>query len=98
MTIFEWLAWIFQSGGSILVASWILERIPSYTQIEKPDLKKYIFWGISFLLSSLAFAAVQYIPREVLELIAPYFGFAYGTFGYIFAGEMFHFLDKVKKG
>lgn len=96
MDLFQWLAWIFQSGGSILIASWVLERIPAYVSIPIPDKKKFIFWGLSFFLSAIAFAGVTYIPREILEAIAPYFGFAYGTFASIFAGEILHFLDKSK--
>ena len=97
MDLFMWLAWLFQSGGSVLVASWILERIPAYVDLVVAETKKYIFWGLSFLLSALAFALVTYVPREVLESIAPYFGFAYGTFAVIFLGEAFHFFDKEKK-
>lgn len=94
MDLFAWLAWLFQSGGSVMVASWILERIPSYVNLVSAEAKKYIFWAASFALSSLAFAAVNYVPRDVLELLAPYFGFAYGTFAAIFLGTVFHFFDK----
>lgn len=96
MDLFAWLAWIFQSGGSVIVASWLLERIPTYVNLASAEAKKYIFWFISFLLSSGAFAMVNYVPREILEQIAPYFGFAYGTFAVIFLGTAFHFFDKKK--
>lgn len=98
MDLFAWLAWLFQSGGSTVVASWILERIPAFVSIASAETKKYIFWIVSFLLSALSFAVITYVPREVLEMIAPYFGFLYGTFAVVFLGEVFHFFDKAKKG
>ena len=93
MDLFEWLAWLFNSGGSILVASWILERIPAYKAILDAEVKKYIFWGVSFALSAIAFAVVTYVPQDILMAIAPYFGFAFGTFGAIFLGTLFHQVD-----
>lgn len=98
MDLFAWLAWLFQSGGSTVVASWILERIPAFVNLASSEAKKYIFWLVSFLLSAGSFALITYMPREVLEAIAPYFGFAYGTFAVIFLGEVFHFFEKSKKG
>jgi len=89
----SWLGWLFNSGGSILVASWVLERIPAYTAIVSAEVKKYIFWGLSFGLSAGAFAVVTYVPQETLVAIAPYFGFAFGTFGAIFLGTLFHQVD-----
>lgn len=93
MNLMDWLAWIFNSGGSILVASWLLERVPAYTAIVKAETKKYIFWAVSFGLSGSAFAIVTYVPQSVLLAIAPYFGFAFGTFGAIFLGTLFHQVD-----
>lgn len=93
MTLFEWLAWLFQSGGSVMVASWLLERFPAYKKIENPETKKYIFWGVSVALSSGAFAVITYVPMATLALLAPYFGFAFGTFGVIFLGTLFHQTD-----
>jgi len=98
MNLFQWLAWIFQSGGSVILSSWILERVPQYQNIPDPEVKKYWFWAISTGLSAIAYAAVTYIPMSLLEAVAPYFGFAYGTFAVIFLGTAFHFFDKSSKG
>ena len=94
MTLFEWLTWLFNSGGSVMVASWILERIPAYTSIVNAETKKYIFWGTSVLLCSVAFAIITYVPEDILLAMSPYWGFAFGTFGAISLGTAFHRGDK----
>lgn len=98
MTLTQWLTWLFTSGGSVMVASWILERIPSFVNIVNSETKKYVFWVVSVVISAGAYAILTYVPAETLAVLAPYFGFAFGTFGVIFLGTAFHFFDKSKEG
>ena len=93
MNVNGFLTWILTGGGSIMVVSWILERIPKY-QAQVEDTKKYIFFGCSAFISLAAYAVLTYVPTSVLLAIAPYFGILAITFSNVFIGQAFHKNDK----
>jgi hypothetical protein len=97
MSLSDFLTWVLGAGGASLVASWILERIPKYTEIPSSEQKQWIYFGVCLVLSIGSFAIVTYVPKEVLDSIAPWFGLAASVFTSIFIGSGFHKIDKLTK-
>jgi hypothetical protein len=93
MEISQFLSWLLASGGSVIVASWILERV-AWFQSLVAETKKYVFFGVSAVISCGAFATVTYVPKATLEAIAPWFLIVSGVFVTTVLGEAYHKLDK----
>jgi drug/metabolite transporter (DMT)-like permease len=96
MTLNEFLMWIANSGGGIMVVSWLFEFWPWY-QAQAPDRKKSLFFLASVLLTVAGYLALTYISADVIAMIAPYFAIVYSIFGSIFLGEGFHKFTKANK-
>ena len=93
MTLAEFLAWLVNSGGAIAVVSFLFERWAWY-QAQTSDNKRYMFFGACVIVSVLGYLGLTYIPPEIIQQIAPYFGILYSTFLAIFVGTKFHQEDK----
>ena len=93
MSVTDFLSWLLASGGSVSAASWILERM-AWFQAKAPDVKEWIFFGVSSVISVVAYLVVNYVPVEVLNAIAPYFLMISGIFISVIIGKMFHKVDK----
>jgi len=91
MTLNEFLVWL-TSGGSIIFVSWIAERW-AWFQSKSADVKQWIIYGASVVLSIGAYYAAQ-LPASTLVQLAPIFLILSGTFISIFVGKMFHSVDK----
>ena len=94
MSLNEVLIWIVNSGGGIVVVSWILQRIPAYANIISAATKQYIFFGFALLINLIAFAVLRYVPASVLAELTVWFAVLYGTFFSIFVGNAFNKIDK----
>ena len=71
MDISNFLIWL-AGGGSLIAASWILGQFVWYsTLVEKA--KQWIFFGLAVVFGSGSYAITQYVPKIVLDAIAPYF-------------------------
>ena len=92
MTLTDFLVWL-GTGGSIMAISFILERITWFQNLES-GMKELVTFGASALLAILATAALQFVPKETLNLIAPYFASISGVFGLVFLSKTFHKVDK----
>jgi len=93
MTINDFLAWLLGSGGSVMAASWILERIVWF-QDKSADFKEWFFFAVASAIALAAYAGVTYIPQETIDMLAPYFTVVSGIFVTIVVGQAFHKLDK----
>jgi hypothetical protein len=93
MTLPAFLMWVLNSGGSISIVSWILERVKFYQSLAS-DVKQYVFYGASVVVAILAYLILTFIPAHLLTVIAPVFSILYGTFITVFLGQMFHRVDK----
>ena len=93
MGVQEFLKWLWLSGGSIIAASWIFERI-SWFKAKTADQKEWFFFGLASLFSVGAYAAITYIPVATLDAIQPYFLIVSGIFITVVIGKMFHTADK----
>jgi hypothetical protein len=93
MDINQFLQWLLGSGGSIIAASWILERIGKF-QAQTPDIKEWIFFGLSAIFSVGSYLVITFVPAEIIAAIGPYFLIVSGLFVTIVVGKMFHSVDK----
>ena len=93
MDINAFLLWVLNAGGAAAIVSFILERIPSYTDLTA-EAKRWIFFGASFVVSIAAYAVLTYVPADVIAQIAPFFALLYATFIANFSGTVFHSVDK----
>lgn len=89
MTLNEFLIWVGNSGGGAMVASWVLEQLKWYQELEA-DKKRLVFFSSTLVVTLLGFLGITYIPKDIIDSIAPYFAILYTTFGSIFLGTVFH--------
>lgn len=94
MNINEFLIYL-AGGGGIVVASWLLERSKSF-QTNTPQVRQYIFFGVSTVISIIAWAVATYVPVEVIASLTPIFTIVAANFAYIFIGQAFHKTDEVE--
>jgi hypothetical protein len=93
LNIYQVLTWI-GGAGCVIAASWILERIPKYMALSS-SAKRWIFFGVSTILALGAYSIAVYVPVDILEKLAPFFGIVSSVFGYVFLGKSFHKLDNL---
>jgi hypothetical protein len=83
------MLWILNSGGSIVIVSWLSEQIPAF-QALTPVFKKWVFFGGSFLVAGIAYSVLNFVPATVLGQIAPIFQLLYVAFTTVFVSDIFH--------
>lgn len=93
MSLNEFISWIANSGGGVMIVSWLLERMPWY-QSKDAQTKEIIFFGATILVTILAYTVLTYVPAPILAAIAPYFAMVYTVFTSAFLGKAFHLVDK----
>jgi drug/metabolite transporter (DMT)-like permease len=93
MDIGEFFKWILSSGGSIIAASWILDRF-TFFQKFTADQKEWTFFGLSAAISVGAYLGVTYIPVQYITAATPYFLMISGTFLTVIVSKKFHQIDK----
>lgn len=93
VTFTSLLQWMIAGGGAILVASWVLDRIPAFVKLPA-ETKKGINTGVSILLALAAYAILTYTPAEYINLIAPWFTVAMGVIVMISGQQAIHKLTK----
>lgn len=96
MNFTEFLFWAFSGGGNILIASFLFERWSWYQSLTK-EQKDWTFFGVSSLISIVAYLGITYVPAEVITQITPYFSILYLTFAYKFLGSAANKIDKKSK-
>ena len=91
--LIDFLTWIVYGGGGAIAVSWILEKMPWYQ--EKPSgIKQNIYFGIVSGFTLIVYAILNYVPAEVLAMIAPWFGIIAVTFVNVYIGTGFHRASK----
>lgn len=96
MNLSEVLIWLFSGGGSVMAASWLLERSAWFQNIQDKIKKENIFFLISSVLGVGAYALITYFP-EALLFLEPYGIIVSGIFGSVYLGNAFHKEDKQKQ-
>lgn len=87
------LSWLVYGGGVILVASFILDKIPAFVALP-PDAKRYINMGVSVALALGSYAALLYVPPEVFAILDPWFKIAMGVVVMYAGQQAIHQLTK----
>jgi len=87
------LIWVIYSGGAILFASWVLDKFPKFVALP-PETKKLINQILSVVLALGAYAIVTYVPKEVFEMLNPWFMVAFGTIILYSGQQAVHSLTK----
>lgn len=91
--LIDFLTWIVYGGGGAIAVSWILEKMLWYQ--EKPsNVKQNIYFGIVSGFTLIIYAILNYVPAEVLAMIAPWFGIIAVTFVNVYIGTGFHRASK----
>ena len=91
--LIDFLTWIVYGGGGAIAVSWILEKMPWYQ--EKPSgVKQNIYFGIVSVFTLIVYTILNYVPAEVLAMIAPWFGIIAVTFVNVYIGTGFHRASK----
>jgi hypothetical protein len=89
------LQYLMLPAGAAVVASFILERISKFQDLES-QIKQWVFFGLCGVLAIGAHLLVEYVPGHVFELIGPYFSIIASIFVAVFAGTLFHKVDKIE--
>ena len=85
----ELLAWLLNAGGVILLASWVLDKIPQFAPLP-PELKKLINKLVVVILALGVYALQTYVPVEVWEVINPWLSVASGVLVVYSAQQAYH--------
>ena len=86
-------SWLIYSGGAILVASWVLDRIPALLAWE-PEYKRWLNGGVSAALALGCYAIITYVPAEVFALLDPWFKVVAGIVVLYSGQQVVHSLTK----
>ena len=95
MALNDFFALLLTAGGASAAASWVLERIKAYADIENSETKRWIFFAVCAVLSIGSYCVITFVPAAILLAIAPYFGILATLFLSVFLGNSFHAKDKL---
>ena len=91
-TLQDFLMWLIGAGGSIMVVSWIAERIPAFQDLSSAA-RQYIMFGAAALVGCGSLVVMTYVPSATLDAITPYFLIVASVFATVFLGNTFHKVD-----
>jgi uncharacterized membrane protein HdeD (DUF308 family) len=77
------------AGGSVLVVSWVAEQITAFQALAS-NTKKWLFFGVSTVLSVGAYLVLHDVSTTVLTSLTPYFVIVSGIFTTLFISDKFH--------
>ena len=95
MNINDFLQWVVGGGGAVIVGSWLAERFPWF-QNQLPDKKEWIFFGFTSIIWVAVYLVLNYMPKEFIDMLSPYFMGVSGLFVVVMLGKFFHKIDKVE--
>ena len=87
------LNFLVYGGGVVLIASWLLDKIPGFVALQS-EAKKWINMVLSVVLALGAYAAILYVPAEYFALIDPWFKIALSTVVIYSGQQVVHKLTK----
>jgi len=88
-SVTELLSWVIYSGGAILAASWILERIRLF-QEQTPETKRLVAMAISVTIALAAYTILVYVPAQILVQLDPWLTVILGTIILYSGGQIYH--------
>lgn len=96
LSLNDFLMWLISGAGSVMCASWLLERWSWYQNIQNPRVKEDVFFGISSSIGISAYLLVTY-ASEFLAQAQPFFMVLLSVFGLVYIGKAWHREMKTKK-
>ena len=87
------ITWIVYSGGALLIASWILDKIPAFVALAEAT-KKLINQALSVVLAVGFYAVLKYVPPDVFAAIDPWFKIIVGVLVAYAGQQVVHRLSK----
>jgi len=89
----SYLNWIVYSGGALLIVSWVLDRFPGFS-ILQPRTKLLINLGVSVVLACGCYAAIIYVPGDIMKMLDPWFKIVAGIVAVYTGQQAAHKLTK----
>jgi hypothetical protein len=83
------VSWIIWSGGALLIASWVLDKIPAFMALQ-PDPKRYINMAVSVFLALAAYAVITYVPANIFVILDPWFKIVAGVVALYSGQQLVH--------
>jgi hypothetical protein len=96
-TLIQLMSWIVYSGGSILIMSWVADRIQAFANATR-DAKQNIIIAGSVILALGFYAILSYVPATVLVQLEPWFRIVFGIVITYSGGQVVHILTKSNPG
>lgn len=87
------ITWIVYSGGALIAASWLLDKIPAFENL-KAGVKKTVNQIVSVVLALGCYAVLKYVPAEVFAAIDPWFKIVVGVLVAYAGQQVVHRLTK----
>ena len=91
----SFISWIVYSGGALLIASWVLDRIPAFVALPS-EAKKYINIAVSAFLALGFYAVLTYVPANILDALDPWFKVIAGLVAVYGGQQVVHRLTKTE--
>ena len=85
----SFLSWIVYSGGAILIASWVLDRIPGFLTLVS-EAKRLINIAVCVALSLGFYALILYVPATFIAAVDPWFKVAVATIALYTGQQIVH--------
>jgi uncharacterized membrane-anchored protein len=87
------VSWVIWSGGALLIASWILDKIPAFVALSS-EWKKYINMAVSVVLALGAYAIITYVPTSVFASLDPWVKIVAGVIALYSGQQVVHAANK----
>ena len=92
ITITQFFAWLVTASGAAAAASFILERIPAFQAWVSP-YKSYIILVVMLGIGLIAYAAMTYMPADMLAQLEPWFKIVALIVGAWVSSQVAHTVD-----
>lgn len=96
MNLVEFLTWLATGGGAAVGLAFILERWPKFQSFTVVQKSLGTLLGTT-LVALLAYVVLTYVPKEILNQIAPYFMVVAGVVTTWLSSQMGHAVDPLRK-
>jgi len=95
MTLNDFLVWL-TAGGAGIVLAFVLERIPAFQALTSAA-KSWLTLALTVVIALAAWAALTYIPPELMAQVAPIFTVVAGVVVAWLGTQAGHAVDPARK-
>lgn len=72
MSIYDFLTWLASAGGAAAALAFVLERVDAW-QTLSTNTKSWATLGGTIVVALASYAILRYVPKDVLDTLAPWF-------------------------